>query len=68
MRGVGTVVRYGLEEALRRKVFVVVLLLTVAFLGLYALGNHYAFASLSGVQPPAARCTSCPGTRPSPSS
>ena len=53
MRGVATVVRYGLEEALRRKVFVVVLLLTVAFLGLYALGNHYAFASLSGVQPPA---------------
>src|ERR671923_1109703 len=50
--GVGTIVRYGLEEALRRKVFVVVLLLTLAFLGLYALGNHYAFANLAGVQPP----------------
>jgi Cu-processing system permease protein len=51
--GVGTIVRYGLEEALRRKVFVVVLLLTLAFLGLYALANHYAFANLSGVAPPA---------------
>src|SRR5206468_3688353 len=42
-----------LEEALRRKVFVVVLLLTLAFLGLYWLGNHYAFKDLSGVQAPA---------------
>jgi Cu-processing system permease protein len=50
--GVGTIVRYGLEEALRRKVFVVVLLLTIAFLGLYALGNHYAFQNLEGVAPP----------------
>src|ERR671933_1968398 len=50
--GVGTIVRYGLEEALRRKVFVVVLLLTLAFLGLYALANHYAFANLAGVAPP----------------
>src|ERR671939_893612 len=50
--GVWTIVRYGLADALRRKVFVVVLLLTLAFLGLYALGNHYAFENLSGVQPP----------------
>jgi Cu-processing system permease protein len=50
--GVGTIVRYGLEEALRRKVFVVVLLLTLAFLGLYALANHYAFENLEGVAPP----------------
>jgi Cu-processing system permease protein len=50
--GIWTIVRYGLEEALRRKVFVVVLLLTIAFLGLYALGNHYAFQNLSGVAPP----------------
>ena len=52
MTGVGTIVRYGLEEALRRKVFVVVLLLTLAFLGLYALANHYAFENLAGVAPP----------------
>jgi Cu-processing system permease protein len=48
-----TIVRYGLQEALRRKVFVVVLLLTIAFLGLYALANHYAFENLSGVIAPA---------------
>ena len=53
MTSVRTIVRYGLEEALRRKVFVVVLLLTAAFLGLYALANHYAFENLSGVAPPA---------------
>jgi Cu-processing system permease protein len=53
VNGVGTIVRYGLEEALRRKVFVVVLLLTAGFLGLYALGNHYAFRDLEHVQPPA---------------
>ena len=44
---------YGLREALRRKVFAVVVLLTTVFLALYGLGNHYAFANLSGVQPPA---------------
>jgi ABC-2 type transport system permease protein len=48
-----TIVRYGLQEALRRKVFVVVLLLTVAFLGLYWLANHYAFQDLSDVGAPA---------------
>jgi ABC-type transport system involved in multi-copper enzyme maturation permease subunit len=53
VRGIGTIVRYGLEEALRRKVFVVVLLLTAGFLFLYWLGNHYAFKDLSGVQAPA---------------
>ena len=53
MRGVATIVRSGLEEALRRKVFVVVLLLTAGFLFLYWLGNHYAFRDLSGVQAPA---------------
>jgi Cu-processing system permease protein len=51
--GIWTIVRYGLQEALRRKVFVVVLLLTLAFLGLYWLGNHYAFKDLSGIQAPA---------------
>jgi ABC-2 type transport system permease protein len=50
---VWTIVRYGLQEALRRKVFVVVLLLTVAFLGLYWLANHYAFKDLTGVGAPA---------------
>jgi Cu-processing system permease protein len=50
---VPTIVGYGLREALRRKVFVVVLVLTLGFLGLFWLGNHYAFRDLGRVQPPA---------------
>jgi Cu-processing system permease protein len=48
-----TIVAYGLREALRRKVFAVVLLLTLAFLGLYWLANHYAFRDVETIQPPA---------------
>jgi Cu-processing system permease protein len=59
MSAVLTIVRYGLQEAVRRRVFAVVLLLTLLFLGLYALGNHYAFRDLASVEPPA-------GIRPRP--
>jgi ABC-2 type transport system permease protein len=52
MNAIPTIVGYGLREALRRKVFVVVLLLTLGFLGLFWLGNHYAFRDLAHVQPP----------------
>ncbi len=53
MSAIPTIVGYGLREALRRKVFAVVLLLTVGFLGLYWLANHYAFRDLRNVgQPP----------------
>jgi Cu-processing system permease protein len=48
-----TIAGYGLREALRRKVFVVVCFLTVAFLGLYWLGARYAFHHVGGVEPPA---------------
>jgi len=40
---VTTIVLYGLRESLRRKMFAVVLVLTAAFLGLYAWGTHAAF-------------------------
>ena len=53
MNAIPTIVGYGLREALRRKVFAVVLLLTVAFLFLYWLGNHYAFRDVQHIQPPA---------------
>jgi ABC-2 type transport system permease protein len=43
MSGVGTVAGYALRECMRRKVFVVVLILTVAFLALYAVGTEAAF-------------------------
>ena len=43
MRGVPIVVGYALRESVRRRVFLVVLVLTAAFLGLYALGTNEAF-------------------------
>ena len=53
MSAIPTIVGYGLREALRRKVFAVVLLLTAGFLFLYWLGNHYAFRDVEHIQPPA---------------
>src|ERR671935_515317 len=41
-----------MREALRRKVFAIVLVLTVVFLGLFALANHYVFRDLASITPP----------------
>jgi ABC-type transport system involved in multi-copper enzyme maturation permease subunit len=46
--GAFTVVGYAFREALRRRVFAVVVLLTVAFLVLYWLGAREAFEDTSG--------------------
>ncbi len=43
-----TIARLGLQEAVRRRVFVVVALLTVAYLALYGLGTWQAFKTTSG--------------------
>jgi Cu-processing system permease protein len=43
LSAVAIIVGYALEESLRRKVFLIVLVLTAAFLGLYALGTVQAF-------------------------
>jgi ABC-type transport system involved in multi-copper enzyme maturation permease subunit len=48
-----TIAAYGLREALRRRVFAVVLLLTVGFLALFWLGNSYVFDHVADVVPPA---------------
>ncbi|HET7571630.1 MAG TPA: ABC transporter permease [Gaiellaceae bacterium] len=53
MRSVAAIAAYGFREALRRKVFAVVVLLTAIFLVLFWLANHYVFRELSGIQPPA---------------
>src|SRR5919197_1354832 len=53
MSGVAAIVGYGFQEAVRRKVFAVVLALTVLFLVLYWLGNHYVFGELRQIIPPA---------------
>ncbi len=43
MSGIPIVIGYALRESLRRRVFVIVLVLTAAFLALYALGTEFAF-------------------------
>jgi Cu-processing system permease protein len=50
---VWTIVGYGFREAVRRKMFAVVIALTVAFLFLFWLANHYVFRDLSTITPPA---------------
>jgi ABC-type transport system involved in multi-copper enzyme maturation permease subunit len=49
---VWTIAAYGLREAMRRRVFVIVLVLTVLFLGLFALANHYVFRDVASITPP----------------
>src|SRR5690348_3362598 len=43
---------YGFREAVRRKVFAVVVLLTAVFLVLFWLANHFVFTRLSTITPP----------------
>jgi len=47
-----TIAGYGLREAIRRKVFAVVVLLTAIYLVLFWLANHYVFTRLSTITPP----------------
>ena len=49
MTAVLTIAGYGFREALRRKVFAVVLVLTAMFLVLIAVACHFVFANLSGI-------------------
>ena len=49
MTGALVVARHALEEAFRRRVFAVVLVLTVAFLALYRLGAGKVFDEVGGV-------------------
>ncbi|MDP9285223.1 MAG: ABC transporter permease subunit [Actinomycetota bacterium] len=46
------IVLYGLRESLRRKMFAVVLVLTVLFLALYGYGTHEAFKDTRGFTGP----------------
>jgi ABC-type transport system involved in multi-copper enzyme maturation permease subunit len=48
------IVRYALRESLRRRVFAVVVVLTVAFLALYAVGAHFAFKEANDFAAPRA--------------
>jgi Cu-processing system permease protein len=46
------IAEYGLREALRRKVFVVVCVLSIAFVALYWLGTRYTFHHVANIEPP----------------
>ena len=52
MSAIPTIAGYALREALRRKVFAVVLLLTAGFLFLYWLANHYLFSDVNNLGSP----------------
>ena len=52
MRVVLTIAGYGFREAVRRKVFAVVVVLTVVFLALFWLACHFVFSKLSDISPP----------------
>jgi len=47
MNGAGVIVRVTLRECLRRRVLVVVVLLTIAFLALYSVATHFAFSAVN---------------------
>jgi Cu-processing system permease protein len=54
VRAIPIVVGYALRESVRRRVFIVVLVLSAAFLGLYALGSDKAFEEAQEFGPPPA--------------
>ena len=53
MSSVVAIVAYGFREAVRRRIFAVVVILTAIFLFLFWLANHYVFRELSTIHPPA---------------
>jgi len=52
VRVVLTIAGYGFREAVRRKVFAVVVVLTVVFLALFWLACHFVFSRLGDISPP----------------
>lgn len=48
LRSAAAVVGLSVQEGLRKRVFLAVLVLTVGFLALFALGSHFAFEDVDG--------------------
>lgn len=48
LRSAATVVGLSIQEGVRKRVFLAVLVLTVGFLALYGLGAHFAFQDVEG--------------------
>ena len=53
MSSVLAIVGYGFREAVRRRIFAVVVVLTAIFLFLFWLANHFVFRELASITPPA---------------
>jgi ABC-type transport system involved in multi-copper enzyme maturation permease subunit len=53
MNGAATIVGYGIKESVRKKMFLVVLLLTGVFIGLFWLGTNELFQEVDDISPPA---------------
>ena len=52
MTSVAVIVQYAMREAVRRKVFAVVVVLTAVFLVLFWLANHFVHGQLGQITPP----------------
>jgi len=53
MNGATTIVGYAIRESVRKKMFLVVLLLTGVFIGLFWLGTNELFEEVDDISPPA---------------
>ena len=53
MNGATTIVGYAIRESVRKKMFLVVLLLTGVFIGLFWLGTNELFQEVDDISPPA---------------
>jgi Cu-processing system permease protein len=53
MNGAATIVGYAIKESIRKKMFLVVLLLTAVFIGLFWLGTNELFQEVDDISPPA---------------
>ena len=53
MNGAMTIVGYAIKESVRKKMFLVVLLLTGVFIGLFWLGTNELFQEVDDISPPA---------------
>ena len=53
MNGAATIIGYAIKESVRKKMFLVVLLLTGVFIGLFWLGTNELFQEVDDISPPA---------------
>jgi Cu-processing system permease protein len=52
VNSIAVIAGYGFREAVRRRVFAVVIVLTLVFLVLFYLANHFVFRDVASITPP----------------